>query len=70
MFASEPSSAPDQGSEARDEPYVFTVPEAARLLGISRNLAYQLVRDGDLPAKRLRGRLVISRHAFERWLQE
>jgi excisionase family DNA binding protein len=32
---------------------VVTVPEAAQLLGISRNHAYELVKAGELPALRL-----------------
>jgi excisionase family DNA binding protein len=32
---------------------VVTVPEAAELLGISRNHAYELVKSGDIPALRL-----------------
>lgn len=37
----------------------LTVVEAAALLGISRNSAYRAVRDGDLPAVRVRRRLLI-----------
>jgi excisionase family DNA binding protein len=48
-----------------------SVPEAARLLGISRNLAYDLVRTGELPSLRLGAkRLVISRAALERFLEK
>jgi predicted DNA-binding transcriptional regulator AlpA len=42
---------------------VFSVPEAARVLGISRTLAYELVSCGDLPslsASMLRTRLAWS----------
>jgi excisionase family DNA binding protein len=38
---------------------VVTVTEAAELLGISRSLAYDLARTGQLPALRLGRRLVI-----------
>lgn len=31
------------------DPYVVSVPEAAQLLGISKNLAYDLARRGELP---------------------
>jgi excisionase family DNA binding protein len=47
-----------------------TVEEAARLLGISRGLAYQMVRVGKLPAIRFGKRLVVPRHAIEKLLQE
>jgi excisionase family DNA binding protein len=44
----------------------FTVAEAARCLGISRTLAYELVARGELPSVRLGRRLVIPRRALER----
>lgn len=43
---------------------VVTVPEAARLLGISRTHAYELVARGELAHVRLGRRIVISRHAL------
>ena len=48
-----------------DERLVITVEEAGRLLGISRSLAYQLVRQGDIPSLRLGRRIVVPRHALE-----
>jgi excisionase family DNA binding protein len=44
-----------------DEPLVMTVEEAAVLLGISRGLAYELVRRGVLPSLRLGRWLVVPR---------
>jgi excisionase family DNA binding protein len=41
------------------------VTEAARLLGIGRTLAYDLVTRGDLPAVRLGRRVLIPRHAID-----
>lgn len=46
----------------------YTVEEAARLFGISRGLAYELVKSGDLPAVRLGRRLVVPRMVVERLL--
>ena len=46
----------------------LTVPEAARILGISRNLAYELAKQDRLPVKVLRlgdKRMVVSRQALE-----
>jgi excisionase family DNA binding protein len=37
----------------------LTVEEAARLLGISRGLAFQAVRRGDIPSIRIGGRILI-----------
>lgn len=47
-----------------------TVEEAAGLLGIGRNLAYQLVRSGQIPALRLGARWVIPRRSLELWLEK
>jgi len=46
-------------------PMVVTVPEAARLLGISRTHAYELVTRGELAHLRLGRRIVIPKHAIE-----
>jgi len=45
------------------------VVEAAKLLGISRSLAYELVREGKIPALRLgKKRWVIPRSAIDQML--
>jgi len=47
----------------------YTIDEAARLLGISRGLAYRLAREGRLPgAISLGRRFVVSRTALEKLL--
>jgi excisionase family DNA binding protein len=47
-----------------------TVVEAARLLGISRNLAYELVRTKQLPAVRVGARrLLIPLSGLKQWLE-
>lgn len=46
----------------------LTVEEAARVLGIGRNAAYEAARRGDLPALRIGGRIVVPRVALERLL--
>ena len=52
------------------EALLLTVQEAAELLHISRNLAYELVALGGLPHIRL-GRVIrIPRHALETWIAE
>ena len=40
-----------------DLPLLLAVPRAATLLGISRAAAYRLVASGELPARRLGGRV-------------
>jgi excisionase family DNA binding protein len=46
---------------AEATPLVLTVTAAARLLGISRALAYELVARGEIPSLRLGRRLVVPR---------
>lgn len=47
---------------------LLTVPEAAKLLRISRNLAYELVARNELPAIRL-GRVIrVPKHGLTEWL--
>ncbi len=54
-----------------NERLTLTIPEVARMLGISRNLAYELANQGKIPALRLSlRRLVVPRHALERMLAE
>ena len=48
----------------------LTVPEVAKLLGISRNFAYELVKRGELPARRFGKRLLIPRVALEKMLEK
>ena len=47
---------------------LLTVPETAKVLRISRNLAYDLVAQGEIPSIRL-GRLIrVPRARLEQWL--
>ena len=48
----------------------ITVPEAARMLGISRGLAYEMAREGTIPALRFGRRMVVPLAAIKRMLQE
>jgi excisionase family DNA binding protein len=48
----------------------ITVPEAAAMLGVSRNFAYELVKRGELPVIRFGKRLLIPRLALEKRLEE
>ena len=53
-----------------DDTRLMTVPEAAKLLRISRNLAYELVARGEIPAIRL-GRVIrVPRSTLEQWLTD
>jgi len=47
-----------------------SVEEAARILGISRGLAYQMVHQGKMPVLRFGRRMVVPKRAIERLLEE
>jgi excisionase family DNA binding protein len=49
-------------------PAVLTVEEAAKLLRISRQSAYQGARAGELPTVKIGRRLLVPRHALEAML--
>lgn len=57
-------------SSADLAPDLLTVPEAAQLLRISRNLAYELVAQHQLPCVRLGRTIRIPRASLERWIRE
>ena len=63
------TSAPALGGSGQHFVATLSVDEAARQLGIGRNLAYELVKDGTIPALRFRRKWRIPREAFQRWLQ-
>jgi excisionase family DNA binding protein len=56
-----------------DEPprrLTYTVDEAAKLLGLGRNHAYEAAKSGELPSIRIGKRILIPRAALERMLNE
>jgi excisionase family DNA binding protein len=44
-----------------NQPLTLTVEQTAKLLGIGRSTAYELVRTGDIPSLRLGRRIVVPR---------
>jgi len=62
----------DEPISLNDLPRVetYTVPEVAARLGIGRCMAYELVRQGIIPAKRLGRRWIVPRARFNAWLNE
>lgn len=52
------------------EKLTLSVPEAAKCIGIGRNLCYARVKTGEIPAIRIGRRLVIPRAALEKLLAE
>jgi excisionase family DNA binding protein len=60
-----PSCAPRRADVPLADRVALSVEEAGALLGISRDLAYDLVGRGELPSVRLGRRLVVPRRALE-----
>jgi excisionase family DNA binding protein len=57
------------GHRAMSEVLTFTVPEAGRKLGLSRNAAYDAAKRGEIPTIRFGHRLVVPKVAFDRMLE-
>lgn len=56
--------------EANAKARTVTVREAAKVLGIGRNLAYEGVRRGEIPSIRVGARIVIPTAGLNRLLSE
>lgn len=52
------------------ERLTLTVEETAKLLGIGRQLAYDRVKTGEIPAIKVGRRLLVPRRALEKLLDE
>jgi excisionase family DNA binding protein len=52
-----------------DSRLVVTIAEAAKLLGISRSFAYELVKRGELPVVRLGGRQLVPKESLSRLME-
>ena len=55
--------------QPNDQAAVYTIEEAARLLGIGRSSAYAAARRGEIPTIPIGRRLLVPQAAFERLLQ-
>ena len=55
---------------APDLPLLLRVTEVARTLGIARSLAYEMARDGRLPAVRIGKAVRVPRRRLEAWIEE
>jgi len=49
-------------------PEILSVRQVSEFLGMAENSVYSAVRQGELPARRLGRRVLISKVAFARWL--
>lgn len=54
--------------ESENIKLTITVPEAGQLLGVSRNKAYELARDGIIPTISLGRKLVVPKSRFLAWV--
>lgn len=59
-----------QDSIMNGERLCVSVPEAGKMLGVSRNFAYELVRTKKLPAIRFGKRILIPRVALIKLLEQ
>jgi len=55
---------------AEEKRLCITIPEAAMMLGISRNHAYEMVKQGKLPVIRLGKRILIPKVQLEKMLEK
>ncbi len=62
---------PKKGESAHMGTQAYSVSEFARAFRLSRATVYNMWRDGGGPQRmRVRGRVLISRNAAERWRQQ
>ena len=53
-----------------DKKMTLTIEEAAKLLGIGRNLCYDRVKTGEIPVIKIGRRLLVPRRALEKLLED
>jgi excisionase family DNA binding protein len=56
-------------TSSADERLVYTVPEAGRLLGLSRNGSYEAAKRGDIPTIRVGRLLLVPKGPFHRLIE-
>jgi excisionase family DNA binding protein len=55
---------------SNQERATYTVPEAAALLGLSRNGTYEAIAGGHIPAIRIGRRILVPRTALQQMLEQ
>ena len=48
----------------------YSVPEAAKILGVSASKMYEVVKTDGFPTIKIGGRLLVSAKGLERWIDE
>jgi excisionase family DNA binding protein len=61
---------PITGDAGPDSRAVYSVPEVAYMLSLSLGSTYNMVRKGQIPAKKMGARWVIPKRRFHVWLDE
>lgn len=59
-----------QQSESTLQPLLFTIPQVAEKLGLSRAMVYVLINKEGLPVIRLGRAVRVSAASLEKWVQE
>jgi excisionase family DNA binding protein len=67
-FHSTGADVQTQTKQGNDDRRTVTVPEAAKLLGISRNAAYEGVKRKEIPSVKIGARIVVPKAALDRML--
>ena len=52
------------------EKQTYSVPEAAKILGLNRNSGYEAVKRGEIPVIKIGKRLLVPKPALDRLLQQ
>lgn len=52
-----------------EQKLTLTVEQFARTVGISRGLAYAMIKRGELPIMRMGRRVLLPKNAVEKWLE-
>jgi excisionase family DNA binding protein len=55
---------------AEDERLVYGVPEAGRMLGLTRNASYEASKRGDIPTIRIGKLIRVPKAAFHKMLEQ
>ena len=50
------------------EPVAYPIPAACARMGVSRSLLYRLIADGEIEARKARGRTLITSTEILRWV--
>lgn len=65
MTVSTQLTAPPSEHAPPAGPRFYSVPQTARMIGTAPVTLYRAIRDGEFPAVRIRGRLIIPARAIE-----